>query len=102
MSIRCVQFRAHRKNSLVGFADIEFPTIGLVVHECPVHQKNGEWWVSFPSRSYLAADGTTKWVPLIEFAKSAGEARRQFQKQAIAAIHAAAAAQDDDLGAMLS
>ena len=86
--IRCIKFRRYTKNTLRGFADLELPRVGLVLRDCPWHEKNGKEWVSFPARSYEGDDGTTRWQPLIEFAEGAMEEREQFQRQALEAIHA--------------
>jgi hypothetical protein len=85
--IRCTRFRVFEKNTLKGFADLELTRVGLVIRDCTWHEKNGKEWVGFPARSYTDKDGNTQWSPLVEFAESAGEARRQFQEQAVAAIH---------------
>ena len=86
--IRCLRFRPFERNTLRGFADFELTRVGLVIRDCPFHQhENGKEWVAFPARSYEAKNGGTAWQPLIEFAHGATEARKQFQEQAIAAIH---------------
>jgi hypothetical protein len=89
--IRCVRLRPYCKNTLKGFADLELTRIGLVLKECTWHEKNGKEWVGFAARSYQDKDGNTAWSPIVEFAASAGNARKQFQEQALAAIHRAAA-----------
>jgi hypothetical protein len=88
MTIRCIKFRAFTKNTLKGFTDLELTRVGIVIRDCPWHEKAGKEWVGFPARSYEDKDGQTKWQPLIEFAKDADEARRRFQEQALDAIHA--------------
>jgi len=85
--IRCLRFCPYQKNTLRGFADLELVRTGLVLRDCPVHEKNGKEWVAFPARSYQDKDGNTQWQALIEFAEGAREAREQFQRQAIEAIH---------------
>jgi hypothetical protein len=90
MPIRCIRFRPYPKNTLRAFVDLELTRVGLVLHDCTWHEKNGKEWVSFPARSYQDKDGNTLWAPLVEFAESAKQAREQFQRQAIEAIHAAA------------
>jgi hypothetical protein len=85
--IRCIRFRPFEKNTLRGFADLELTRVGLVLRDCTWHTKNGKEWVSFAARSYEDKDGHTAWSPLIEFADGATEARKQFQQQALEAIH---------------
>jgi hypothetical protein len=85
--IRCIKVRRYEKNTLRGFVDLELLCVGLVLRDCTWHEKNGEEWISFPSRSYEGDDGATRWQPLIEFAAGTRQARAQFQRQAIAAIH---------------
>jgi len=89
--IKCVRYRAFAKNTLKGFADLELTRVGLIIHDCTLHEKNGKEWVGIPARQYQGKDGKTQWQPLLEFAESAREARRVFQEQAIAAIYEAAA-----------
>lgn len=88
--IRCIRFRAYEKNTLKGFADLELTRVGLVLRDCTWHEKDGKEWVGFPAKSYEGKDGNALWQPLVEFAEGAKEAREQFRKQAIEAIHAAA------------
>jgi hypothetical protein len=87
--IRCLRFRPCAKNTLRGFADLELTRVGLVIRDCPVHEKNGRSWVAFPARPWIDRDGNTQWQCLVEF--SAGAAREQFQQQALAAIRETAA-----------
>jgi hypothetical protein len=83
--IRCIKIRRCEKNRLRAFVDLELTRVGLC--DCTLHEHTGKEWVSFPSRSYEGGDGATCWQPLIEFAAGAKQAREQFQRQAIAAIH---------------
>jgi len=88
--IRCLKFRPFEKNTLRGFCDLELTRVGLVIRDCTWHEKDGKEWVGFPARSYTDPDGNTQWQPLVEFAVGAKEAREQFRKAALEAIHAAA------------
>jgi hypothetical protein len=90
MTIRCTKLRRYEKNTLRAFVDLELSRVGLILRDCTWHEKDGKEWVSFPARSYTDQDGMTQWQVLIEFADGATEARKQFQQQAIEAIHAAA------------
>jgi len=69
--IRCIKVRRYEKNTLKGFVDLEFSPVSLVLRDCTWHEKNGQEWISFPSRSYEGDDGATRWQPLIEFAAGA-------------------------------
>jgi hypothetical protein len=86
--IKCVKFRPFSKNTLRGFADLELTRIGLILRDCTLHEKNGKQWISFPAKSFTGQDGETKWQPLVEFAEGADEARKQFMRAALDAIHA--------------
>jgi hypothetical protein len=85
--IRCIKLRRFEKNTLQGFADFELTRVGLVIHDCTWHEKNGKEWIGFPSRQYQDKAGNIQWSPLVEFAAGATEARRQFQEFAVGAIH---------------
>jgi hypothetical protein len=90
--IRCIKYRAYQKNTLRGFVDLELTRVGLVIHDCTWHESHGQEWVGFPARKY-EVNGETKWQPVIEFAPSAKDAKEQFRKHAVEAIHAVADAE---------
>lgn len=89
--IHCIKLRRYSKNTLQGFVDLELTRVGLVLRDCTWHEKDGKEWVSFPAKSYEDKNGNTLWQPLIEFAEGATQAREQFRKQALEAIHVVAA-----------
>jgi len=92
MSIRCTRFRPYERNTLRAFADLELTSVGIVIRDCTWHRKeDGQEWVGFPAKTYQDKNGNTLWEPLVKFADGAKEAREQFQRQALEAIHAAAA-----------
>jgi hypothetical protein len=84
MKIQAVDFRSHQRNTLRGFCTLALGSSGLLVHDCCLHCKGGQWWVSFPARSYEGRDGVQQWKPLLEFGDPSSKAR--FQEQALAAL----------------
>jgi hypothetical protein len=50
-----------------------------------------------PARGYEDPNGGVSWAPVVEFAAGAEKARAEFQRQALAAVHAAAAAEKFEL-----
>jgi hypothetical protein len=78
MTIRCVGFRRHVKNTLLGFADLELVATGIVIRGCPWHRKNDREWVGFPAQPYKAKDGSISWTPVVEFSSGAGRSRDEF------------------------
>jgi hypothetical protein len=74
------------KNTLRGFADLELPDLGIVIHDCPWHCKNASEWVSFPARAYTDNTGAKQWAPILEFT-DAKALRTSFQRAALEAIH---------------
>jgi hypothetical protein len=50
-------FKAIRKNSLLGFAKVRMPS-GLVFNDCPVCTTNGKVWASPASKPAMTAAGT--------------------------------------------
>jgi hypothetical protein len=84
--VRCIKIRRYEKNTLRGFVDLELPHVGLILRDCTWHARDDQEWVSFFTRSYEGNDGATHWMPVIEFAAGARQARQQFQNEAIAAI----------------
>ena len=87
--IRCPRFRPYEKNTLRGFADLELTRVGLVLRDGTYHRHaSGKEWVGFAAKPYETKTGETAWQPIVEFAEGATEARKQFQQQALEAIHA--------------
>ena len=84
MKILATGFRAFERNTLRGFCSLALGSSGLLIHECPVHCKNGKWWVAFPARPYEGKDGAQHWQQLIEFGDPSSKAR--FQAQALEAL----------------
>jgi hypothetical protein len=94
--MRATNFKPLRKRSLRGFFDVELQS-GLILRGCSLHEnERGDQWVALPSRSYTSLDGSTKYSPVVEFAESAGPARKQFQEQALEAVRAVAAAEANE------
>ena len=86
--IICRKLRLYQKNTLQGFADLELTGVGIVLRDCPWHRHPvGKEWVGFAARPYETKYGEKSWQPIIEFAAGAGEAREDFQRRAIEAIH---------------
>jgi hypothetical protein len=81
------------KNSLRGFVTLILPS-GLVIHDCTVHEKDGQRWIGLPGKPQLDRDGRHRkdangkplYTVVLDFADR--NARAAFQRQALAAIDA--------------
>jgi hypothetical protein len=65
-----------RKNSLIGFFDLQMPS-GLIVRGAMLFEKSGKRWVSFPSEKFVKRDGTVVYTTIIEFVDRATSDRFQ-------------------------
>jgi hypothetical protein len=84
---KCIDFRRHEKKTLQGFARLRHEPTGIVINDCPVHQKDSKRWISLPARPYQTEkDGPTKWIPLVEIPDR--DQQRNFQDDALAALNA--------------
>ena len=79
----------------VGFFSASLPS-GLELHELMVHHRDGSWWLSFPSKPMLGADGAALRddggkirysAPLVSF--SSRQARDRFIEQVLEALRQA-------------
>jgi hypothetical protein len=92
LSIEVENFRAQRSNTLFGFATVFIPELHLRVVDCPVHQKNGQRWISLPAKPQITKDGSARrddrgkitYSPVIEFTDRA--TRDAFSERAITAL----------------
>ncbi len=70
-------FRAFERNTLRGFVVLVFPSIGLKLFECAVHeQEDGKRWIGFPARSY-EKNGKKEWFRLADTTNRVAYARIQ-------------------------
>lgn len=84
-------FKEVRRNSLLGFAEIEMPS-GLIFHDVAVHQRDGKRWASPASKPMIGRDGTQtraatgkpQFAPIVSFASR--ERRDQFSQGVIEAL----------------
>jgi hypothetical protein len=74
LTIKCVAWRALRRNSLRGFATVKIEEMRLAVHSVAVHEKNGKAWAQLPSQPWIkdgahvkGDDGKPQYSPLFEF-----------------------------------
>lgn len=81
--IECMKYKSVNKGSLLGYADLYLPKVGIEIYGCSLHQKDGRRWVNLPSKEYTDGNGEKKYAPIVkfpnkfhmdEFAKQAKEA----------------------------
>ena len=67
MTIKITRFHKYDTPPLYGFIDISVPLWGTILHikGCKVFMKEGEPWISLPSKEYTNKEGETKYAPLI-------------------------------------
>ena len=70
------------KGSLRGFLTITLPS-GLVLNNCQILETNGQRWIGLPSQRFRTADGSIRYVPIVEFTTK--RARHQFEMEALRA-----------------
>jgi len=56
-SISCLAFRAVRRNTLVGFANIRINELHLEIHDVAIHVKNASRWAQPPAKPMIDKDG---------------------------------------------
>jgi hypothetical protein len=55
-TMRLLEFKAIRKNSLRGFATVKLPN-GLIINDIVVGEANGRQWALLPSKPMIDRDG---------------------------------------------
>jgi hypothetical protein len=85
-------WRRHQSGTLRGFCDLELPN-GLVFKGCGVHERDGERWVSMPTRPQIDRDGKVLLTPktrqpayatIVDFRDQ--RARERFQAAVLEAV----------------
>lgn len=82
--IECINFKPLTKGTLMGFADLRLPKLGLEIFGCSLHQKNGKKWVNFPSKEYTNPQGERKFYQHVRFINP--NHQNEFIKEALEAI----------------
>jgi len=82
--IECLEFKADKKGSLIGFATLKIDNWDLVFNKCPVFEKDGRRWVSFPTFPTENDDGSRAFTPYFSF--SDPKKQTAFKEQANEAI----------------
>jgi hypothetical protein len=93
--ITIADWKPRESGTLRGFFTTNLAS-GLVLRELMLHERDGRWWVSFPSKPMVGADGVALrdergklryGAPLIEF--TSPQARSRFIEQVLAALRLA-------------
>ncbi len=93
-SLKILDWREMRRNSLLGFAKVEFPS-GMVISDVTILQSERGPWASPPSKPMLSRDGAAmkddagklRYVPIIEFTSK--DIRNKWSDAVIEAMRAA-------------
>jgi hypothetical protein len=56
-SIAISEWKPHSAGTLLGFIKVTMPS-GLVLHELMLHRRGDAFWLNFPSKPMVGADGT--------------------------------------------
>lgn len=80
--VQTSEWRARNNKTLRGFFTVTLPS-GLVIHDCMLHEKGDDRWISLPAREY-EQNGARKWAQIITFTDKAAEQR--FRDQVLAAL----------------
>jgi len=82
--LKIVKFTPCDKNTLQGFLTVEMTKLGLEIRDLTLHQKNGHYWIAYPSRQWTDDEGKTKYTPYINFTDE--KMKERFQAGIIAEL----------------
>jgi hypothetical protein len=94
-AITISDWKPRESGTLRGFFSASLPS-GLELHELMLHHRDGKWWISFPSKPMVGAEGVALrdergkirfGAPLIEFTST--QARSRFIEQVLEALRQA-------------
>jgi len=92
-SAKLLDWRPMRKNSLLGFARVQFGS-GLIISEIAVHAAGSRAWAQPPARPWLDGNklvlteaGKVRWTPVVHFANHGVQA--SWSRQVINALREA-------------
>lgn len=82
--IECIKYKKHIRGSLLGFADLKYPSKGFVLQGCTLHQKDGKRWVNLPAKEFSDENGEKKFFSIFRFIDTSEF--NEFKNQALKAI----------------
>ena len=92
-SARLLDWRPVQRNTLLGFARVQFGS-GLIVSEIAIHVAGSRAWAQPPARAWiednkliLTETGRPRWQPIIDFANHG--VRASWSRQVLAALREA-------------
>ena len=77
MEMEIVNWREKKTSgTLQGFLSVVTAS-GLQINDCSYHRREagGSRWIGMPAKSFTKNDGSTGWVPMVEFANPGARAR---------------------------
>jgi len=72
------------KGSLLALCDVHIKPWKLTLKEVKIFQKGANRWIGMPSRDYLQADGSKKYIELMEWDNEG--VKNSFKSQIIGAV----------------
>ena len=85
LEVEVLHFKPFNSKTLKGWFDIAIPSLGMKISGFGLHERDGERWLSLPSREYESG-GERKFAPIVEFADK--DSRDTFQRSALTALDA--------------
>ena len=93
MKIICKKFSSFERNTLRGFAEINFADLGMTIRDVAVHTKNGATWAQPPAKPQIKDGAVVKddagkiqYSAIVEFGSR--EAQDKFSAAVIEAVRA--------------
>jgi len=83
LQVEVLSFKPFNSKTLKGWLDVVIPSLGMKISGFGLHEREGERWLSLPSREYESG-GERKFAPIIEFSDK--DSREAFQKAALIAL----------------
>ena len=85
LEVEVLHFKPFNSKTLKGWFDIAIPSLGMKISGFGLHERDGERWLSLPSREY-ESNGERKFAPIVEFVDKSS--RETFQRAALNAFDA--------------
>ena len=67
MRIKVTNFNAVKRNTLTGFATVDFAELGFEMQGFGIHQTDTNRWVELPAKSPANPEKKEPWIKVIEF-----------------------------------
>jgi hypothetical protein len=85
MTMQISDWKSVNKNTVRAFFTVTLES-GMIIHQCSLHEKDGQRWIGLPTEKFTKRDGSVVYSALIAF--TSRQIADNFRRQVMIALEA--------------